>query len=107
ISRQHGRELSEAVTAAFSDPGIEIRGPMRVAMEEISLPLQPVTRETLERMLESEDRPQQVKARFLLESLERGEKLITRYSAPIQAVRFGDELLMIALSGEPVIDWAI
>src|SRR5205814_142759 len=36
----------------------------------------------------------------------RGEELITSYSAPIQVVGFGNELLLVALSGEPVIDWA-
>jgi hypothetical protein len=57
-------------------------------------------------MLESDDPPQRVKARFILEALERGEKLITTYRAPVQVVRFGNKLLMIALSGEPVVDWA-
>jgi hypothetical protein len=47
-----------------------------------------------------------VKARFLLEAIDRGEQLITSYRAPEQVVRFGNELIIIALSGEPVVDWA-
>ena len=57
-------------------------------------------------MLHSDDPPQQVKAKFLIDQLERGEELITSYIAPIQVVHFGSELLLVALSGEPVIDWA-
>jgi hypothetical protein len=57
-------------------------------------------------MLGSNDPPQQVKARFLIEALNRGEKLITSYSALIQVVRLGDELVLIGLSGEPVVDWS-
>jgi hypothetical protein len=57
-------------------------------------------------MLESNDPPQQAKATFLLDQLNRGEPLITTYSAPLQVIGFGNELVMVALSGEPVIDWA-
>ena len=57
-------------------------------------------------MLASNDPPQQVKARFLLDSLNRGEQLLTSYSAPIQVAMFGDELVLIGLSGEPVVDWS-
>jgi hypothetical protein len=57
-------------------------------------------------MLATGDSPQRVKARFVLDRLDRGEKLITSYPAPVQVVRFGNELIMIALSGEPVVDWA-
>jgi neutral ceramidase len=47
-----------------------------------------------------------VKAKFLRELRDQGEEFITSYSAPLQVVRFGNELLIIALSGEPVVDWA-
>jgi hypothetical protein len=47
-----------------------------------------------------------VKGKFLLDHLDRGETLITSYSAPLQVVRLGNELLLVALSGEPVVDWA-
>jgi hypothetical protein len=57
-------------------------------------------------MLSSNDPPQQIKAQFLLDQLHRGELLITSYDAPLQVIRFGNELLLIALSGEPVVDWS-
>jgi neutral ceramidase len=107
LSRRHGQELADAVSTELSRPGLEIDGPLQAEMEDVLLPLQPVSRESLERMLSSDDRPQQVKARFLLNAIERGEKLITRYPAPVQVLRLGDELLLVALSGEPVIDWSI
>jgi len=79
---------------------------MRIGWEDVRLSLQPTTREAIQNMLKTDDPPQHVKAKFLLDQLERGQELITSYSAPVQVVRFGDELLLIALSGEPVIDWA-
>jgi hypothetical protein len=57
-------------------------------------------------MSDSEDRPQQVKAQFLLDQLSRGEELITFYPVPVQVVRLGNELVVVALSGEPVVDWS-
>ena len=57
-------------------------------------------------MLASDDPPQRVKGQFLRESIDRGEELITSYAAPMQIVRLGDELMIVALSGEPVVDWS-
>jgi neutral ceramidase len=106
LSRQYGRELADAVLGALDGAGEEIVGGLRAAMEEISLPLQPVNREMLDAMVRSDDPPQRAKAGFLLEQIERGEALITSYPVPLQAVRFGEQMLMIAMSGEPVVDWA-
>jgi neutral ceramidase len=106
LSRQYGKEIAQSVQKALDGPGIEITGPIRIGWEDVQLSLQPITRETMNKMLQSDDPPQQVKARFLINQLGRGEELITSYTAPIQVVHFGNELLLVALSGEPVIDWA-
>jgi hypothetical protein len=86
---------------------MEISGPIRSAWEDVSLAIETPTRESLDKMLASDDAPQRVKAKFLLDQWARGETFIDAYSAPVQVVRFGDELLMVALSGEPVVDWAV
>lgn len=106
LARQHGEEIADAVQRTLNAPGLEITGPIRRALEDVPLALEPVTHDSLRKMLDSDDPPQHVKAKFILDQLERGEKLSTSYSAPIQVVRFGNELLMVALGGEPVVDWA-
>jgi hypothetical protein len=106
LSRQYGREIADAMTASLRSPGREIAPRLRVAYEHMPLPLQPVERCDLQAKLASTDMPVARKARFLLDALDRGEQLITEYPAPIQVVRFGEELLVIALSGEPVNDYA-
>jgi hypothetical protein len=106
FSRQHGREMALAVQEALEAPGIEITGPIRAEMEDVTLTLKPVSPEMIQKMLGSVDPPQRAKAAFLRERLDRGEELITFYPAPVQVVRFGNELLLSALSGEPVVDWA-
>jgi len=106
LSRQHGREIADAVQHSLDEPGVEITGPIRTEREDVPLPLLPITTDSLKQMLDSDDPPQRVKAKFILDQLARGEQLIESYSAPIQVVRFGNELFLIALSGEPVVDWA-
>jgi neutral ceramidase len=106
LAQKHGREMSDAVERALEAPGVEVSGPIRAAWTDVALPLRAVTRDTIQQMLHSNDPPQQVKARFLRDSLDSSEQLLTSYPAPIQVVRFGNELLFIGLGGEPVVDWS-
>jgi hypothetical protein len=107
LSQQHGREIADAVQAALGAPATEIMGPLQSRFEDVPLALTPVTTRNLKDMSESDDRPQRVKAKYLLDQIGRGEELIKSYSVPIQVVRFGDKLVMVALSGEPVVDWSL
>jgi neutral ceramidase len=107
LSRQYGRELANAIQICLAGPGTELSGPIRVASAEVDLPLQPVSGELLQALVDSDDPPRVKKGRFLLDQVICGETLINSYSAPLQAVAFGREILLIALGGEPVVDWAI
>jgi hypothetical protein len=106
LSRKYGEELAAPFRRRWTQPGHEITGSIRVAMEEVPLALQPLTRADLETMLASDDPPKKVKSKFLLDQIDRGQALITSYPAPIQAIRLGEQLLMIVMSGEAVVDWA-
>ena len=106
LSRQHGAALAGAIAAALASPGDEIDDVLHIAYEQAALPLQPVERHVLEGNLTSPDMPVARKAKFLLEELDRGCELLTAYEAPFQALRFGRQLLLIALPGEPVNDYA-
>jgi hypothetical protein len=106
LSRRHGQEIAHAIQTALDSPGIAITGPIRAELDDVNLELEPVTQDRLRKMRDSDDPPQRVKARFLLDAHARGEELMTSYPAPVQVVRLGNELLIVALSGEPVVDWA-
>jgi neutral ceramidase len=107
LSQQYGRELADAIQRCLEVPGAEVSGPIRVASADVDLPLQAVTRELLQTMIDSGDPPRVKKGRFLLDQIIGGETLINSYSVPLQVVAFGRETLLITLSGEPVVDWAI
>jgi neutral ceramidase len=85
-----------------------VRGTLRVAFEEIILDLDPLpTADDLRVDLASEDLPRRRKAKFLLDAYSAKESLPRSIACPVQAITFGDELLLIALGGEPVVEFAL
>src|SRR5205814_7275700 len=65
LSQRYGREIASEIQKALDDDAREIYGSIRVAMEDVDLALQPVTRDKLQQMLATDDPPPHVKARFL------------------------------------------
>ncbi|MGB7161464.1 MAG: hypothetical protein WBD40_25620 [Tepidisphaeraceae bacterium] len=106
LSRQYGRELADAVTGALKGEAREIHGPIVAAMEEVPLDFQPLpSREKLEADAAADDVPSRTKARFLLDSL--GSGLPTSHPCPVQVIRLGSEMLLLALGGEVVVDYSV
>lgn len=107
--RAHGRELADAVEQALAGEQTEVRGPLRVAYEVATLDLEPLP--SIEQLQaaarsETEGHPRR-KARYLLDQLERTGKIALTQRCPLHAVRFGDDLLFIAIGGETVLDYAL
>jgi len=85
-----------------------MRGPLEVAFQRVDLKLaDPPGREQLERLLQDKSVYKQRLAGHLLAELAAGRALPASCSCPIQVVRFGEDLVMVALPGEPVIDYAL
>jgi neutral ceramidase len=107
LTRQHGETLAGAVRDSLGSPGREITGLLSVAFAEILLEFQAFpTRAELEADRLCDDPPRRIKAGFLLYRMDRGDPPAPSYPCPIQVVRLGDGLLLVALGGEPVIDYA-
>jgi hypothetical protein len=105
--RRHGRELADAVEQALSAEQTEVHGGLRVAYEEVTLdlePLPPVAQ--LEKEAEGPNGHPRRKARYLLGQLKINGKVELTQTCPIQAARFGRELLFITVSGETVVDYS-
>jgi hypothetical protein len=83
-----------------------VRGPLKTATSDVSLPLAPPpSREELEKRAASKSGALTWVAQQSLERLQRGEKLPTTFSCPIAVWQFGDDLTLVALSGEVVSDY--
>jgi hypothetical protein len=75
-------------------------------LEDVAIPLAAApSRDELEAMAKSGPGYKQGVARELLELLDKGEKIPTHYHAPLALWQFGDDLTLVALSGEVVADY--
>jgi hypothetical protein len=96
------------VNEALARPGQEIHGKIRAAFEEVPLDFLPLpSKQKLEEDSKSDDLPVCTKAKFLLEEIARRGELEKQYPCPLHAIAFGDAMLMLAIGGEPVIDFAL
>jgi hypothetical protein len=83
-----------------------VRGPLKTAFGEAALPLAaPPTREELEKRAAAKGGAMPWVAQQMLAKLQRGEKLPTTYACPLAVWQFGDDLTLVALSGEVVSDY--
>ncbi len=107
-AEQHGKALAAAVDEALAGKQTPIQGKLSVKFDRVDLPLvAPPTADELRERLKSSNVYQQRLAKRLLERMDRGESIPASYPYPVQVVRFGDDLTLVALAGEVVVDYAL
>ncbi len=107
-AEQHGQALAAAVEKVLAGPMHPVEGKLAAAFQRVELPLVPApTAEQLRQQASKGDIYHQRLARRLLAQLERGEKIPESYPYPVQVVRFGKDLALVALAGEVVVDYAL
>jgi neutral ceramidase len=106
-ARQHGRALANAVEAALVSRARPVRGPLEVALDEVTLELAQPVMETVKQRAASGDKYTKRHAEMVLAELEKNGGVDTTYPYLVQVVRFGDDLMMIGLAGEVVVDYSI
>jgi len=109
LAREHGQTLADAVEAALAAPLRPVGGSLRTAWDTAPLPFAPPpTREELEALARdstAKNAAKQRHARQLLATLDRDGRLPASYACPVQAWRLGDEMTLVALSGEVVVEY--
>jgi hypothetical protein len=107
-AQQHGRALANAVEAALLAKPRPVRGPLRLALDEAMLELEPPpTAEELKRQASSANKYEQRHATAILTEIEEPGRISTTYPYLVHVVRFGDDLTLIGLSGEVVVDYSL
>ena len=105
---QHGRSLADAVEKTLDGSFREVEGQVRAARGEAALEFQPhADQETLRKQADAKNQYQRWKANYILGELAAGRTLSRRYGLPIQVMAFGDDVLLIAIGGETVVDYAL
>jgi neutral ceramidase len=103
-AQQHGRELADTVAKAINEM-VEIEPMLAVQFEEVRIDFLPIpAREQLNEQTKSEDKPVARKAQFLLDHR---NEFDSSYPFPLQVIRLGKQLLLIAICGEPVVEYAM
>src|SRR3954466_9502207 len=85
-------------------PMTPLGGPIRTAFRTTELKLAPRTRADLEAELKAPLPAQVRRAQMMLKLVDAGKR-IDRVAYPVQAVRFGRGLTVVALGGEVVVDY--
>jgi neutral ceramidase len=108
LAKKHGRSLATAVEAALIANPTTLVGPLKSAYENVTLGYAPPpSREELLERTKSKDRFAKSYAEALLDELNAKGKLRESYPFPVQVVRFGDQLTLVALGGETVVDYSL
>lgn len=110
MARDHGQELGDAVKLALSRPALltRISGSLRGAYTESTLRFGgPTDRASYEKRLNDPNTNRRRHAQRMIEAIDSGKPLRTEVPYAAQAIRIGDQLTLLALSGEVVVDYAI
>jgi hypothetical protein len=108
FARAHGLQLAGAVARVLSEPMRPVRGPVRAAFARVDLPLDKTPgRDYYEAKLQETAPATKRYAQHHLDLLDRGEPLMTRYAAPFQVLRFGEDLTLVGFSGETCVDYSL
>lgn len=108
LAQQHGRALANSVEAALQTPPRPLSGPLRSSLRTVTLDFAtPPDRETLLKKRESGDGYDRRHAELLLAELDATGTIRSQYDYPVQALRIGDDLLMVGLAGEVVVDYSL
>lgn len=107
-ARDHGAALGKEVTRVLGGKLQPVRGPLRTLFERAALPFQePPPIEEVRKIAASGPGYKQGVAKQILRALEKGEKPPASYTAPVALWQFGNDLTLVALSGEVVMDYAL
>jgi hypothetical protein len=111
MAREHGEELGEAVKFVLDHPSwlSSVSGPLRSAYTETTLHFGgPTDRASYEKLLNDPNTGRKRHAQQMIEAIDQGKPIRTEYPHySVHAFALGDQVTMVALSGEVVVDYAI
>ncbi len=108
LAKKYGQALADAVQRAMCRQGHVVRGPLRVALEQVPLEFdKPPTRQQLLEQIKSGNRIRRRRAEILLKELDETGTLRKTYPYHVHVARFGDDLILVALAWEAVVDYSL
>ena len=106
LAAQHGKTLAGAVERVLAGPLRPVQPAIRTAYEVVRLDLARQDRASFVRELKGDDQFRKRRAEAMLAALDAGRP-IWQVPVPVQVVGLGDNLVLLALGGEVVVDYAL
>jgi neutral ceramidase len=106
LAQRYGKDLATEVDRVISGTMRKLRPPLRAAFQVIELKLADYDRQTLEERLKSPTPAFVRNAQAMLKAWDE-RRPVRRVPYPVQALRFGKDLTIVALGGEVVVDYAL
>jgi len=106
LAREHGTKLAAEVDRVLGAAMTPVTGPIRTYFGLTELRLAPRTRQDLEGELKSAVPANARRAGLMLKAIDAGKR-IDQIDYPVQAVRFGKSLTLLALGGEVTVDYGL
>lgn len=106
LAEKYGNELAGAVQKVLEGELQLVRAPIRTDYLITDLEFLPFDPSIYENEIMSSDKYIQRRAQLMLEAYNKGWN-VSRFPYPVQALRFGKDLTILALSGEVVVDYAL
>lgn len=107
LARRHGSELAEEVTRLMETKLEPVRGPLRTEFRMVDLPLEAFTMPQIEALARNAPSYRRFFTDGALALLRAGKPLLQTYAAPLALWQFGEDLTLVAFSGETVVDYAL
>lgn len=107
-AEQNGKLLSDAVTRAVAGSSLLLSPRLSVAMEAVSLPFASLPPRTeLQARAASPNGFVARHAQMILKNWPEPGDQPADYQYPVQVIRLGDRLTLVALAGEPMVDYSL
>ena len=106
LAREHGSTLATEVDRVLSEQMAPVAGRIRTEFRLTELKLAPRTREDLHNESKAGNGAYARRADLMLKRLDDGKPIDT-VDYPVQAIRFGNALTLLALGGEVTVEYAL
>ncbi len=106
LARKYGAELADAVQKVMASPMKPVRAPIHTTYIATDLKFKPFDLSLYQKDITGTNKFFQRRAKLMLEAYNKGWDVST-FHYPVQAVRFGKDLTILALSGEVVVDYSL
>lgn len=104
----YGKQIADGVAALFKKPRKPLPARLTMSYAEIDLPFADLpTREQLVKDSTGDNKYAAMRAKLLLQQLDRDKSLRGTYPYPVQVWHLGGELTFVALGGEVVVDYSL